>query len=101
MNVVIVGICIWFHLKAMVFTNGMIKNKMYSYRHRDFKRYIQQQNEEVFLGIDLIPGKEGKWIEIKLEEDENDSEPDFTPTYAYNPEGPDEGFEEAKKRAVS
>lgn len=94
MNVVIIGLCIWFHLNAMVFTNGMLKNKMYSYRHREFKRFISEQNE-LYEGIDLIPGKEGKWIEIKLEEEENDSQGDITPGYgAYNP---DESFEEDKK----
>mmetsp|Transcript_11089 Transcript_11089/g.12547 ORF Transcript_11089/g.12547 Transcript_11089/m.12547 type:complete len:268 (+) Transcript_11089:22-825(+) len=72
MNIVIIGICIWMHLKIMIFTNGMYKNKMYSYRHRDFKRFLQDEKEK-YGSVELIPGKEGKWIEIKLEEDENDS----------------------------
>lgn len=84
----------------MMFTNGMIKNKMYSYRHREFKRYIQEQNEQVYQGIELIPGKGGRWIEIKLEQEENDSQNDYTPTYAYNPDGEDANFEDAKARAT-
>jgi hypothetical protein len=72
LNVVIIGISIWFHLKTMAFSNGMIKNKMYSYRHREFKRFLLEEKSN-YGSVELIPGKEGKWIEIKLEEDENDS----------------------------
>mmetsp|Transcript_21256 Transcript_21256/g.24444 ORF Transcript_21256/g.24444 Transcript_21256/m.24444 type:complete len:100 (+) Transcript_21256:537-836(+) len=97
MNIVIIGICIWFHLKAMLFTYGMIyKNKMYSYRHKEFKRFITDQKID-FHPVELIPGKEGKWIEIKLEEDENDSQPDINYGFTYNPNlDEDEGKEEVK-----
>ena len=95
MNVVIIGICVWFHLKTMVFTNGMIKNKMYSYRHRLFKRFISEQTA-IFSPVELIPGKEGKWIEIKLEEDENDSQPEVT--YGFAPNRLLEPDEDAKKQ---
>mmetsp|Transcript_29430 Transcript_29430/g.29038 ORF Transcript_29430/g.29038 Transcript_29430/m.29038 type:complete len:95 (-) Transcript_29430:41-325(-) len=71
MNVVIIGLCVWLHLKTMVFSNGMYKNKMYSYRHRKFKQFLQEEKSKYGL-VELIPGKEGKWIEIKLEEEEND-----------------------------
>ena len=50
----------------------MYKNKMYSYRHKEFKRFLAEEKEK-YGSVELIPGKEGKWIEIKLEEDENDS----------------------------
>lgn len=72
MNVVIIGICIWFHLKTMIFSNGMYKNKLYSYRHQQFKKFLAEEKEK-YGSVELIPGKEGKWIEIKLEEDETDS----------------------------
>lgn len=84
MNVVIIGLCIWFHLKTMVFTNGIMKNKMYSYKHREFKRFLNAQKEE-YSPVELIPGKEGKWIEIKLEEDENDSQPEYEYANDFNP----------------
>ena len=90
MNVVIFGLCIWLQLNAMLFTNGMLRNKMYSYRYRTFKRFILQQSK-LYGNIDLIPGKAGKWIEIKLEEDEDEISPIQTSSR------PNESIEEDKK----
>ena len=95
MNVVIIGLCIWFHLKTMVFSNGMIKNKMYSYRHREFKSFLAHEKSKYGL-VELVPGKEGKWIEIKLEEDENDSVDQNINLDAYIPNEDKEFFEETK-----
>lgn len=67
---------------------------MYSYKHRLFKRFITEQTA-IFTPVELIPGKEGKWIEIKLEEDENDSQPDIT--LGFVPNKVYENEEEAKK----
>ena len=47
----------------------MINSKYYSYRHKGFKRFIESQKSK-FNNVELIPGKMGRWIEIKLEEDD-------------------------------
>ena len=77
MNVVIIGICIWFQIKAIKYSGGMIKSKYYSYRHKEFKRFIEAQKKK-FNNVELIPGSMGRWIEIKLEEDEIDHMSDDT-----------------------
>lgn len=59
---------------------------MYSFRHRKFKEFLQKEKESGKYGlVELIPGKEGKWIEIKLEEEENDDVGDnFSPYQNFN-----------------
>ena len=52
----------------------MYKNKIYVYRTKPFEKFIEDQNIKFFRpkNIDLVAGKEGWWIEIKLPSDKTD-----------------------------
>ena len=43
----------------------------YQYRHRKYNEFIETENERYYRSknVEILPGEEGRWIEIQLPDD--------------------------------
>ena len=54
---------------------GKLKQRwIQGYKTHDFKQLIKNQNETIYkdMGVEVIPEKEGEWLEFVLIEDDKD-----------------------------
>lgn len=72
-NLVILGILIVFAKKIFQFVEAIRWKCRFSYRTKEFTRYIKEQNDNVYsdMKIKIEYEREGSWLEFLLIEDEN------------------------------
>jgi hypothetical protein len=72
-NLVILGILIVFAKKIFQFVEAIRWKCRFSYRTKEFTRFIKDQNETVYndMKIKIEYEREGSWLEFLLIEDEN------------------------------
>ena len=72
-NFVILGIFLYVISLGLQFTKGIYRNKIYTYKNKPFENFVKAENSKFKqFKIDLVAGKEGWWIEIKLPNDKTD-----------------------------
>ena len=71
-NLVILGILLVFIKKIFQFVEAIRWKCRFQYRTKEFTKFIQQQNEEVYqkLNIKIEYEREGSWLEFLLVDDE-------------------------------
>ena len=73
-NLIMLGVmCIYFK-KLYYFLHGFELKKDHNYRNADFKKFIEAENSRYYrqLNVELIPGEQGKWLELQLPDDIDD-----------------------------
>lgn len=72
-NLVILGILIVFAKKIFQFVEAIRWKCRFSYRTKEFTKFIKEQNETVYseMKIRIEYEREGSWLEFLLIEDEN------------------------------
>ena len=71
-NLVILGIIFVFMQKIYHIFEALRWKFGFSYKTKRFSSFIKQQNEEVYkdMAIEIIPEREGLWLEFLLKEEE-------------------------------
>lgn len=80
-NLIVLGVLVAYFLKLLYFLEAVELRQEQTFRSRPFKRFINEQNEDVFKGLQLAPGTtgfytlvgtdSGRCIELQLPQDES------------------------------
>ena len=75
-NLILMGIFIVYLRKLYFMTHQYAVRVDYNERHRKYKKFIEEENERLYRShnIEIIPGEEGKWLEVQLPDDVEERE---------------------------
>ena len=76
-NPIMMGVMYVYFKKVFGFLTAIRFRYDYNYRNKDFKKFVEAENERFYRkekNIELVGGEQGKWLELQLPDDIEDRE---------------------------